>query len=242
MKSLLADQIDISWYLSVNTAAPISFFRSHPELITWQSFAEDNGVREKDEGLEQFLEDNLKDLPWDEISSNSNIPESFLRRHTDKIIWECIGCNTNLSASFFEDHFDLLDLTSLHEACNNKHLSYDFIIRGLGEDDPVIFSAYNIPIGYVIKRLEKEDALKKGQSSSIVKSSFSLITKSETKVYRGFSSKKGDKKAHIPVDWKYLCSNLGFWIHLAEYELRPILQDVTWNPRDERNISPTEER
>lgn len=231
------EHMDISYYLSANTATPISFLRRHPDLINWTSFTDD-GMGGRDEGISEFLEENLKDLPWKDISHNPYVPEIFLRRHTDKIIWLFIGSNTSLSSSFFEDYFNLITTEAWYGACNNKHIPYDLIVRGLGESDDILFLAYNIPVEHVIKRIEEDEILKEKLCTHAEISTLKT-EKGGDSVDGEFSTEKGDeKKTHTPVEWNYLCSNLGFWIHLAEYELRPILQSVAWGLGKETGVEP----
>lgn len=198
---LIVSEVYIALSISINIATPLEFFLRKPGYVHWREITINQGkiLRGDAKKTVAFLDEGCKSWNmscWKNISSNPATPISFIKKHLKRM------CDEHLR--------DLLDNTSISFQFWEKNIKSEvnpqtLHILSVKSSTSYSFVKENLPkCSYDEKRM-----IELSTYNSPVDSILKIV-----------------EDGLEDVDWSYISSNRGFWIHLAGEKLTPILESV----------------
>lgn len=197
----IISRVSMVVHVSCNIAAPLEFFLRNPQYIYWEEITRNHGrvLRGDTKKTIAFLEKDFDGWGADSrrhICSNPAVPVAFIKKHLLELGDECF--------------WDLAHNPSISLSFWNKNVKIATSERMLSE----FAEKQSTPYSFVTENMS---GCSQGDRKRITQSSYNVPVSEILKIAE---EKPKD------IDWVCISANCGFWIHLAERELTPILQSV----------------
>lgn len=183
--------------LSRNVGAPLIFFLRNPQYISWKNICNNQGkvLRGEMKATVAFL--------------NSGKGE-WTKEH-----WSLISLNPATPLQFYEENWESLDTISL-SSNTSVPLSYwrEYMCHlEDGSEFPILIKNPTVPFSLVCENLKYYEPSRR---SFLLQGSYNVPVDGIVEM--------AEKNPQV-IDWDTIALNRGFWIHLAERELAPVLRD-----------------
>lgn len=183
-------------HLSSNTNAPLVFFLRNPQYISWINICKNSGKVLRGEGKVTITFLNSGKGRWTEDC------------------WSKISSNSATPLQFYEENWEMLDVTTL-SFNTSVPLSFwqEYMWHVEGKDEFLILVKNpTVPFSVVCSNLKYHEP---SSQSFLLQMSYNVPVDAIIEMCRDNPQ---------VVNWNTIAVNRGFWIHLAEGDLCPILE------------------
>lgn len=197
----IISEISMIIFVSCNIAAPLEFFTRNPRYIYWEGITCNHGrvLRGDVKKTIAFLDEGFDGWGADSrrnICSNPAVPAAFIKKHLSKLGEERI--------------WDLAHNPSISVSFWNKNVK----IAITGQILLGFAGKQSTPYSFVAENLLR---CSQGDRKRLIQSSYNVPVSEILKMA---------KEKPEEIDWGCIAANRGFWIHLAEKDLTPVLTSV----------------